>query len=538
MKIPKLYFLALLFSTIIACQDSTGPVDPSPRSSNLRNLPVGGVRSLSLGQIGGSVSIPSEMGDAEYLLAVSNSSLNVSDTAFYSVKGDLASDIESAIRRSEREIFEIAGKSSRQKLLRANEAVGMQAQIQIPAIGDQMNIKVGTACDSFVPTVGTVRAVSQRAIIVLDNAAPPGGFEQADFTAIANEFDVSIFPVGVSYFGEPTDIDNNGRVIIYYTPEVNKMTDPGAKERGEGYYGGYFFGADFYPTCSKSNNVEIFYLLTPDPTGVHGNVFRREEIRQSTRGTIAHEFQHMINFGNRYNADIMWESPWLDEALSHLAEEATGRALNEIGDLTTLEVRHFSDHLISRDDQNAFFLQNLIRFRRYISDPGTSSPIDKDVDLKTRGAAWSLLRHALDWYSGGSVKSVTRALVAGPETGVANFSRRFQAPFDTLLSRWYIALYADHEPIPNLGSNYYYRSYALKPIIRDYVRESNDAIAYPLPVMTIASGSTVLSPIRASSVTFYRSAPRPNQERLVEFRDESGELVDDAYGRVHILRLR
>lgn len=93
MKIPKLYFLALLFSTIIACQDSTGPVDPSPRSSNLRNLPVGGVRSLSLGQIGGSVSIPSEMGDAEYLLAVSNSSLNVSDTAFYSVKGDLASDI-------------------------------------------------------------------------------------------------------------------------------------------------------------------------------------------------------------------------------------------------------------------------------------------------------------------------------------------------------------------------------------------------------------------------------------------------------------
>ena len=70
---------------------------------------------------------------------------------------------------------------------------------------------------------------------------------------------------------QPTDIDNNGKIVIFFTKEVNKLTPRG----GRGVQmGGFFFERDLFPTadarswlrgCAASNFAEMYYSLVPDP---------------------------------------------------------------------------------------------------------------------------------------------------------------------------------------------------------------------------------------------------------------------------------
>ena len=84
-------------------------------------------------------------------------------------------------------------------------------------------------------------------------------------------FDNNTFVTDSSYFGNPSDVDGNGRIILLFTGEVNKLTP--ADSPG-GFVGGFFFAGDYFPktgpvdqSCTESNNGEIVYLLAPDPTG-------------------------------------------------------------------------------------------------------------------------------------------------------------------------------------------------------------------------------------------------------------------------------
>jgi len=71
----------------------------------------------------------------------------------------------------------------------------------------------------------------------------------------------------------------------------------------------------------------MFYMLVPDSTGVvNGNSRTKAFVLQVTVGTIAHEYQHLINAARRLyilrQGGISWqEDLWLNEGLSHVAEE-------------------------------------------------------------------------------------------------------------------------------------------------------------------------------------------------------------------------
>ncbi len=83
-------------------------------------------------------------------------------------------------------------------------------------------------------------------------------------------FDTLVDPVDRAAFGTPSDIDNNGHVILFFTRAVNELTPPGAL----GVTLGFFFPRDLYPKtaapgpCAGSNVAEMFYLLVPDTGGV------------------------------------------------------------------------------------------------------------------------------------------------------------------------------------------------------------------------------------------------------------------------------
>src|SRR5690606_23646136 len=145
------------------------------------------------------------------------------------------------------------------------------------------------------------------------------------FATIAGTFDDLVWDVNIASFGEPSDIDENGRVIIFYTRAVNELTPSGA----DSYVGGFFYNRDLFPTSGAnggagSNEGEMFYMLVPDPNGeVNGNRRATDFVLERTYSVLAHEFQHLINDSRRLyvNKALVWEDSWLNEGLSHIAEE-------------------------------------------------------------------------------------------------------------------------------------------------------------------------------------------------------------------------
>ncbi|HEX7123665.1 MAG TPA: Ig-like domain-containing protein, partial [Gemmatimonadaceae bacterium] len=277
-----------------------------------------------------------------------------------------ADHIEAGIRDKERELLRLVKPAARAARLRGAETAMTVAPAN--AVGDLLTFRVpdlhaSNLCTTFTEVQGRVKVISQRAVIVEDVARPAGGFTDADYAAIAAEFDNLIYHTDTLYFGRETDRNNDQRITILYTPEVNKATAAGEI----GFIAGFFWGGDLVlpneyqaagVTCPQTNGQEIFYLMVPDPEGTINNNKRTiDVVLPNTRGTIAHELQHMINQGVRLfdPAVDSTETAWLNEALSHMAEELVGRAVRGFGDFQTLTYDDVNPTPGQQEDYDAFF---------------------------------------------------------------------------------------------------------------------------------------------------------------------------------------
>jgi hypothetical protein len=447
-------------------------------------------------------------------LIPSNDIFDASSRGAASAVGDFGATqirFETRLRVTERRDLAIPDAQRAWRSRQADRPLRYSVSAAIPAVGDQSNFKVPMQtdpCNKFTTITAKVTYVNDKTIIYEDVAAPSGGFTATDYQQIGDEFGTLIYPTDVSYFGTPLDLDNNSRVIILYTPEVNKLTPSGSPGS---FVGGFFWAGDLFPatgqgSCAQSNFAEMFYVLVPDPTGsINGNARSTATVRQGTRGTIAHEFQHMINASERIRSPILqnFEQVWLDEALAHFAEDAVGRAIRGIGEAEDANFpRTFG---MSVDDFNAFFFQNFARFRQYLLDPGPFGPTSSmaDTSLAVRGAAWSLLHYAADQYApGGDVKAYTRVLAGGPDSGVVNLTKNAgNVSFDVLVSGWMAANYADNLGIPALSSLYTYKVYDMRSNVT--VVDANVGPAhtgsYPIHVNAITGANFALTGLQARS---------------------------------------
>lgn len=449
---------------------------------------------------------------------------------------------ERRIRERERETLDF----SRAKRAFAKRQVAGNANMAVLAaaqnVGDQIALRIPDAnstdlCDNFIPITATVMAVSARAVIMQDNTSPAGGFTAADFQEIAAEFDALIYPTDVRYFGSPSDIDQNaGRIVILYTPEVNRLTPRGSA----GFVGGFFWAGDLFPrtasdpndACAQSNMAEMFYLLVPDPQGtINQNQRTTTAVKQGTRGTIAHEMEHMINAGRRIASGAFNEATWLDEALAHLAEDVVGRALFGYTDFRDLTYQDVTAR--GTPDFNAFFFQNLARFRYWQQRPDTAAATSSKVgeELADRGAAWALLRYTADHYSGNDVPAFTRALVDGPETSVANLTARAGVPFDSLMVGWMVANYADGLGVAGLSPKYTYKSWNF--------RSASSGInggVFPLRVTDINPGFTATVSLLSATGVYYRRASTGSPGTF-GMTAPGGSPLTAAGARLYVLRV-
>src|SRR5690348_1772992 len=195
----------------------------------------------------------------------------------------------------------------------------------VPAVGSIRSFRV--VADPFGTSFTTVSARLEYAgsdvLIYVDTLTPANGFTSSQLNAFGQLFDQTLYPIDTTAFGPPTDVDQNGHVIMLMTPVVNKLTSPTDCVKN-GYIAGFFDEEDLGapPSDPNSNNGEIFYSIVPDPTGLSSCAHTADDVGFSVPSTFMHELQHLISFSQHvvvHNGSS--EYGWLDEGLSIVAEE-------------------------------------------------------------------------------------------------------------------------------------------------------------------------------------------------------------------------
>ena len=172
-------------------------------------------------------------------------------------------------------------------LIPGDVTVGTEVMLKVPDVKANF-------CDDFIDITVVVRSVGTRVIVTEDKDNPAGGFVTQDFDDMASDFDDSIYATLIDYFGEPTDMDANSRIVVVISKVLNEF----------GGLSGFAGSTDLVPVgiCPSSNEGEYYYSVAPDPTGVHGTPLSLEQSRRQTRGLLAHESAHIIQLGRRMMA--------------------------------------------------------------------------------------------------------------------------------------------------------------------------------------------------------------------------------------------
>ena len=403
-----------------------------------------------------------------------------------------AAQLDNALRQIEHRLAgQAARDASELRALRLSTHAVRGPSFQV--VGSTRTFKVLSAIPAnnqqqltFDTVTATLRFAGQNILIYVDQQAPsgPNGLSDSAILKLGTWFDRDLYPIGISTFGPESDIDANDRVIILMTPVVNGLT---SKTNCDVVISGFFFGLDFTQDAN-SNRGEVFYSLVPDPQGLFSCPRSVTTVERSTPPTFIHEFQHMISYNQhvilRGGAD---EDAWLNEGLSHIAEEVVARYYDEKYDPPPDQ-----PGALFSDTAAIFIINDLANGYQFLeSTPTTSLTLFESTGtLEERGAAWLFLR----WLADQKDSTIFARLVQTNLTSVANVENVAAEPFPTLFGDWAIALWTDSipgHPRANVPARNRFKSRNLRQIYArlNFVAPTQFPRVYPLVPRTIGFGS-------------------------------------------------
>jgi hypothetical protein len=193
----------------------------------------------------------------------------------------------------------------------------------------------------------------------------------------------------------------------------------------------------FYASDPRFNHGEVFYSIVADRDSTLSCPHSVSQVNRLIPLTFVHEFQHMIS----YNQHVLLrggeaQHTWLDEGMSHFAEELAGRSFLP-GDQAT-----FSNYVIG-DLFNAYSYLDSTETHFLVFDSGIGS-------LAERGAAWLFVRFLVDQFAAdttfSAVAAFTRTFAQNNRQGGAAVAAATGLPFATVVERWALANYVSDLP--------------------------------------------------------------------------------------------
>lgn len=434
-------------------------------------------------------------------------------------------EFDRTLRQQERTIpaeREVA--SGRARLSRAGSgAAGAAGAVALDSVRDFRLLKALTGKE-FTTVRATRRYTGEHVAVYVDQAAPTaGGFTDEALQRFAAVFDETLYPIGAAAFGSPSDIDNNGRVLVVITPRVNALTER-SRCRSDGFVTGYFYGVDLAPRQTGSNKGEVFYVLAPDPTGTVSCPHSAAQIEQLAAPVFVHELQHMISYNHHKLArGGQDEAVWLNEGLSHIAEELA--SLHYERRYPAPQQRSNPAQLFP-DSSQAFLVPNLVNAYNYLAasrDHSVTSFRDFGT-LAERGAAWLFLR----WLADQAGDDVFKRLVQTTRTGTENVSAVAGRPFTDLFADFGVAVWADSLPgVAREAVPARYR-FALRNLRETFGRLSATGTVggpFPLELTSVAGGAALSRDMRTGTLDFFEvRVPAESASVLLRFAPGAGDV--------------
>jgi hypothetical protein len=514
----------------------------APSASEALRLAVGDYAAVEPARVAGCVLLPPASTDtAEYLVAPQAVSAIPGDSLSYRLRGDSATFVltRAGAPRSARFglQFHDALREAEAAYARRPRGPLMEAPLGAPAavelsVGDRRQFRVCNQLrcsdlDDFTAVDAEAKYVGQHAAIYQDRAAPAGGFTGAHFDSLGAVFDEQLYDVAAQAFGAESDVDRNGRVLILFTPVVNKLTP--SNQCGQSFVTGFFFSIDIDPTFAedeRSNHGEVFYAIVPDSAQTVTCRHTVSSVLRLVPVTFIHEFQHMISY---YQHVVLRagqaEELWLNEAMSHLAEELGAFRFLSLGNQ-----RAFSD----------FAIGNLLNAYRYLKE-SEDWPVLFAVSpgsLEERGAAWLFVRWVVDQFG----DHVVRRMVETRLTGQQNVAAATGEPVPRLLTQWLLANYVSDLTGFTAPARLKFARWRLRTTYADLNRQAPSTFDRPFPIVPTAfvgGAIAVTGMLRSGSGPYFRVLVPPGPRgAALQLTDGLGDALGANEARLNLIRIR
>ena len=137
-----------------------------------------------------------------------------------------------------------------------------------------------------------------------------GRMSERTASELTGYYETAVQPMLDEYFGEASDLDGNGRIVVTTAPTI------GDSISGLVWTGHFFDRA----ACSGSNEGEYIFL-----NDSLVNVLDNPSPGWFILGTLAHEAQHVVALYGRLATDQGLHPNWIEEGRAELAGELSGR---------------------------------------------------------------------------------------------------------------------------------------------------------------------------------------------------------------------
>lgn len=277
----------------------------------------------------------------------------------------------------------------------ASPQVGVSESFYIPAYG---SVATSTSYPNNIISATCIGLTGLTAIYVDDAIADPSTSKVAE---VRQRFEEVIQPRIRDYFGQEPALgpDGESRLTILLTDSMSENIL------------GIFYGVDLSARnpsdiqLRESNGRKILYVSYSEDRDI------------TLYGTMAHEFQHMVNYWQKRVNGGNYEATWLNEGMSKYAEEVCGYG-------------------ILQGDQNTALLIELSQ------ENFSSLSLTDWQGLNSYGLSYLFVRFlAQENRYGTTYREVTRALISSGLTGTANVAAITGEAFDVTLAKWGLSLY-------------------------------------------------------------------------------------------------
>lgn len=362
------------------------------------------------------------------------------------------------------------------------------------------NVNLADNCAAAVMRPARIVAVTATAIVAADTTNPAAGWTDDELRDFAIRFDTLYNPTDTLNFRAPADVDANGRILFLFTRAVNEAAPVATSHSTVAFRRWDLFPQQTTPllpsACATSNQGELLYVAVP---GVSGRT--KTQLQAELPRATVHAYQHLINASRRLhvNSTARVEEPWLDEALSSIAEELlfyAGASSASRRNLAAFDLALRAENVASFQ---AHQRSNVEDYAAFLQSPGTVTPAFVTDSRAARGAGWSLLRYLADRRGGPDFVTWTQ-LVNSREAGMRNLLDVFGHQLPDMLRDWALSVLVDD--LFSAPEAFRQPSWNLRSIYSALGHTS-----FPLNIASLSAGSSTVTILSAGAAYFSIRVP-------------------------------